>query len=122
LIEWWREIFDRRATSKARALELIECGHEAIHTRELQRGNRTQDNEIAEVAAEEGRVVVTKDGDFVASFLLFRKPPKLLLVSTGNMSNDVLLRLFRSNLAALEAAFAGHDFVELNSSAITIHM
>ena len=67
-------------------------------------------------------MVVTKDGDFVASFLLFRRPPKLLLISTGNTCNDDLLQLFRSNLAALEAAFIGHDFVELGRSAITIHM
>ncbi|MCY2954297.1 MAG: DUF5615 family PIN-like protein [Planctomycetota bacterium] len=102
------------------ARELVECGHDAVHALDLPRGNRTPDDEIAALAAREQRVVVTKDGDFVASFLLFRKPPKLLLISTGNIPNDHLLQLFRSNLAALEAAMGAHDFVELGHSAITI--
>ena len=66
-------------------------------------------------------MVVTKDEDFVTQFLLRGAPPKLLLVSTGNISNDALSRLMAANLAALVAALAEHDFVELSASAITIH-
>ncbi len=54
----------------------------------------------------EGRVVVTKDSDFVATFLLHGSPPKLLLISAGNISNDALSRLIAANLATLETAFA----------------
>jgi predicted nuclease of predicted toxin-antitoxin system len=43
------------------------------------------------------------------------------LISTGNISNDALSRLMAANLASLVTAFAKHDFVELNTSAITIH-
>jgi predicted nuclease of predicted toxin-antitoxin system len=39
-------------------------------------------------------VVVTKDSDFVNSFLLSRRPRKLLLVSTGNIGNAELEALF----------------------------
>ena len=69
----------------------------------------------------EGRVVVTKNTDFVTSFLLRSVPPKLLLISTGNISNDALSRLIAANLTALENALAKNDFVELSVSAITIH-
>ena len=48
-------------------------------------------------------------------------PPKLLLISTGNISNDALSKLVAANLAALETAFAKNNFVELGVSAITIH-
>jgi predicted nuclease of predicted toxin-antitoxin system len=103
------------------ARELIAAGHDAVHTLNLVKGNRTADRDITSIAAEEGRVVVTKDEDFVTHFLLRGAPPKLLLVSTGNISNDALSHLMVMNLSALVAALAKHDFVELSASAITIH-
>jgi len=67
-------------------------------------------------------VVVTKDSDFVTSFLLRGSPAKLLLISTGNITNDALSRLLAGNLPALVSALSKHGFVELNASAITIHV
>jgi len=64
---------------------------------------------------------VTKDSDFVTTFLLHGAPPKLLLISTGNISNDALSRLIAANLKGLVDALAKHAFVELSVSAITIH-
>jgi predicted nuclease of predicted toxin-antitoxin system len=60
---------------------LREAGFEAIHTLDLPLGNRTPDAAINELSIREEYVVVTKDADFVNSFLLNRKPYKLLLVS-----------------------------------------
>ena len=77
------------------ARELAASGHEASHTLDLPLGNRTPDADIAALAAREGRVVVTKDSDFVTTFLLHGLPPKLLLISTGNISNEDLSRLSR---------------------------
>lgn len=49
----------------ARVARLLpETGHDAIHTSELVAGNRTTDARIIEVAAEDDRIVVTKDHDF----------------------------------------------------------
>ena len=103
------------------ARELAAFGHDAVHTLDLSAGNRTQDKDIVALAIRENRVVVTKDNDFVTSFLLRGVPPKLLLISTGNISNDALSKLLAANLAVLESAFAKNDFVELGGSAITIH-
>ena len=103
------------------ARDLAAAGHDVTHTLDLPLQNRTPDTEVSALAAKEGRVVVTKDSDFVTSFLLRGTPPKLLLISTGNISNDALCRLVAANLASLVTAFAKHDFVELNASAITIH-
>jgi predicted nuclease of predicted toxin-antitoxin system len=100
---------------------LAGAGHEAIHSSELSLGNRTPDEDIVALAGKEGCVVVTKDSDFVNSFLLHHTPPKLLLVSTGNISNDQLLRLFRSNLSTLENVLEKHNFVEINASIMVIH-
>ena len=103
------------------ARELAASGHDAVHTLDLPAANRTQDKEIVALAMRENRVVVTKDNDFVTSFLLRGTPPKLLLISTGNISNDALAKLLALNFTALENAFNKHDFVELSASAITIH-
>jgi predicted nuclease of predicted toxin-antitoxin system len=99
----------------------VAAGHDAVHTLNLDKGNRTPDKDITSIAAAEGRVVITKDEDFVTGFLLRGSPPKLLLISTGNISNDVLSRLVAENLTALVAALAKHDFLELSTLAITIH-
>ncbi len=101
--------------------ELAGWGHDVVHTLDLPLGNQTPDATIAELAAREGRVVVTKDSDFVTTFLLQGMPPKLLLISTGNISNDALSRLIAANLALLIDALTNHDFIELSVSAVTIH-
>ncbi|HEY5041550.1 MAG TPA: DUF5615 family PIN-like protein [Verrucomicrobiae bacterium] len=103
------------------ARELAAIGHDAVHTLDFPAGNRMPDGDIIAVAIREGRIVVTKDNDFVTSFLLHGVPPKLLLISTGNISNDQLSKLLASNLTTLENAFSKYDFVELSASAIIIH-
>ena len=67
-------------------------------------------------------MVVTKDSDFVESFLLRREPWKLLLVSTGNISNDELVNLFRMNIDQLADAFKSFDFIELNQTSLVFHL
>ena len=64
-----------------------DAGHDTIHTLDLPDANRTTDAEINELSARDLRVVITKDTDFVDSFLLFHRPYKLLLISTGNITN-----------------------------------
>lgn len=103
------------------ARELAAAGHDAVHTFDFPAGNRTSDTDITARSSVEDRVVVSKDKDFVTSFLLRGVPSKLLLVSTGNISNERLSQLFAANLPALEVALAEHDFVELSASSITIH-
>jgi predicted nuclease of predicted toxin-antitoxin system len=73
---------------------LRDAGHDTIHTLDLPDANRTTDAEINELSARDLRVVITKDTDFVDSFLLFHRPYKLLLISTGNIANADLTELF----------------------------
>ena len=104
------------------ARRLIEAGHDAVHTIELPNGNRTTDLEIVNTAAREQRIVITKDADFVNSFYLNNQPEKLLLISTGNISNPQLEVILLTNLPALEAAFGTCRFVELSRSALMLHV
>lgn len=101
---------------------LNQAGHDAVHTLDLPRANRTPDTEVLQVAAREGRVVVSKDSDFVDLFLLDRKPEKLLLISTGNITNRNLEAALFPNLAAIVAALEQNDFVELTRTALVIHL
>jgi predicted nuclease of predicted toxin-antitoxin system len=104
------------------AVWLDEAGFPAVHTLDLPSGNRTPDAEISDVSLREQRIVITKDADFVDSFLLLKKPYKLLLISTGNISNPELESLFKANIKKLQDAFdAGSEFVELNETAIVVH-
>nr|VFJ65760.1 MAG: hypothetical protein BECKDK2373B_GA0170837_115315 [Candidatus Kentron sp. DK] len=45
--------------------------------------NATSDKDIVDRADREGRVVVTKDDDFVRSFIVSGKPLRLWLIPTG---------------------------------------
>ena len=103
------------------ARHLSEAGHDAVHTLDLPVGNRTSDTEIIAVALREDRVVVTKDADFVTSFVVNRQPEKLLLISTGNITNDQLAALLLPNLAVIVATFAEHSFVELTRTTLIVH-
>jgi predicted nuclease of predicted toxin-antitoxin system len=99
---------------------LTNAGHDAIHTLDLPNANLTPDAEIITIAEDEGRVVITKDSDFVTSFLLTHRPPKLLLIATGNITNQALETLLSVNLAAVVAGLTTHDFVELNRTALIL--
>jgi predicted nuclease of predicted toxin-antitoxin system len=94
---------------------LSERGEEAIHTLDLPDGNRTTDAAIMVIADRDGRIVVTKDSDFVASHRLVGHPRQLLLVATGNIANWNLEALFLSALPDLLAAFTEFNFVELHA-------
>jgi len=61
------------------AVWLNEAGHDARHTLDLPLGNRTPDSEVIACAMREARVVVSKDDDFVQSFLITGQPSLLLI-------------------------------------------
>lgn len=48
----------------------MQHGHDALHTLDLPLGNRTPDADIVACAIRDNRIVVTKDSDFVQTFLL----------------------------------------------------
>lgn len=93
-----------------------------MHTLELTRQNRTPDSDIKEISLLEERIVITKDSEFVDSFILKGMPFKLLLISTGNIKNSELEQLSSQNLDWLVEAFAHHSFIEIDKTMVTIHM
>ena len=103
------------------ARRLRDLGHDAIHTLDLPDGNRTTDPEICRFADLDGRVVVTKDADFVSSYVLSRRPGRLLLVSAGNITNDDLERRVFAELPGIVLALFDSAFVELTTAGLVVH-
>ena len=100
---------------------LHQQGLNALHTLDLPQQNRTKDTVIITVAEEEQRIVITKDADFVESYILFRKPSKLLVITTGNIANKELEVLFLAALPQILQAFQQFSYVELSRTAVIIH-
>lgn len=94
--------------------------HDAVHTLDLPRRNLSPDADVCAIADSEDRVVVTKDDDFVRTFLLQDTPQRLLLVATGNIANDDLIDLFDRSLVLIERGFASARFVEVNRQAVIV--
>ncbi|MBI3406965.1 MAG: DUF5615 family PIN-like protein [Planctomycetes bacterium] len=101
---------------------LAAAGHDAIHTLDLPNANRTTDAEINSISLQQKRIVITKDADFVDSFLLSNEPYKLLLVSTGNISNNDLETLVTPLISMLATTFQSHDYAELTRTALFVHV
>jgi len=96
-------------------------GHDSIHTLELPKRNNTKDQNIIKLALEQERIVITKDNDFLESFLLNSKPEKLIIVRTGNVPNKVLLKIFADNLEFINLAFSRSNLIEITRTEIAEH-
>ena len=81
---------------------LVTWGFDAIHTTSFPDGHLLDDHEIIQIAILENRIVVTKDNDFFDNYLLNGIPPPVLLLQFGNIHNDELIRLFNSNISAIQ--------------------
>lgn len=100
---------------------LTKKGHPSTHTLSLPRRNKSTDVEILQVALSESRIVISKDSDFYESFIVNQKPEKLLLISTGNISNEELLMLLEQNLTSIIDLFKTHSLIELDRKDIIVY-
>ncbi|WP_114782758.1 DUF5615 family PIN-like protein [Botryobacter ruber] len=93
----------------------------SIHILELPDKNKTQDGYITRLATDEHFIVITKDADFLESYVLKKEPPKLLIVRTGNIRNSELIHLFDKNLELIVRLFSEHSLVEMSKTEIVVH-
>lgn len=80
-----------------------------------------RDSVILEIADRDDRVLITKDADFIESYLVAGRPRRLLIVSTGNIANAGMERLIRVNLATIVLAFESAHLVEIGQDTLTVH-
>ena len=86
---------------KSLSIFFTDQGFDSIHTLDLPDKNKTSDNKILDIARIENRIIITKDLDFIKSYLLKGDPKKLILVKTGNIVNKHLVKIFKDNLAII---------------------
>ena len=96
-------------------------GFDSIHTLDLPSKNSTSDKEITEIAINEKRIVITKDNDFLESFLLNAQPEKLIVVRTGNIPNPILLKIFDNNLELIKSMLSRSNLIEITRNEIAEH-
>lgn len=96
-------------------------GFDILHTDDLPDKERTTDREIRKVSKEQNHTVITKDSDFLDSHVIQGVPAKLLLITTGNVTNKALLDLFDKHFEASIKLFDVYDLIELNSEQIIGH-
>jgi len=96
-------------------------GFDTIHTDDLPDKERTSDNYIREISVRENRIVITKDTDFIDSHYIKHIPPKLLLISTGNIRNKELFHLFASNLQQIIVLLQSSSCVEMDNTNLIGH-
>ncbi len=97
-----------------------DAGFDAMHTVDLPAGNRSTDEQIRRFARSDQRVLISKDADFVDSHLLTGHPEKLLLISTGNLSNSALASHFVPLIPELAHLFQTHPFLELTCEGLVL--
>ena len=97
---------------------LRENGHDVVHTDDLPLKERTPDTEIRRIAREDSRTVISKDDDFVQSYIIKHDPEQLLLISTGNIRNKELMVLFEKHLPTILAKFKFSNFIELDNDGV----
>jgi len=103
------------------AKSLKDKGYNIIHTDDLPNKEKTKDNEIRKISTDQNRIVITKDSDFLDSHLINGIPPKLLLVTTGNIINKSLIQLFDNHFETIVNLFKSYDLIELNNEEIIGH-
>lgn len=96
-------------------------GLDSIHTLELPERNATDDKTIVRIASNEGRIIITKDSDFLESYLLYGVPDKLIVIKTGNISNRELLKLFQENLQVICKLIKRSNYIEITRFEIAEH-
>jgi len=107
---------------KRLATWLINNGDDAIHTTDLPQKNNTSDKEIIEIAEAQARIIITKDSDFIQFRVIHGKPQRILMVTTGNIINKVLIQLFEANFPTIRQLFEeGKKVIEIDNETITVH-
>jgi len=95
-------------------------GYDSIHTLDLPNKNWTKDSEINQISLDEKRVLISKDLDFIESLLISNKPYKLIYLSTGNITNKMLLEIFSKNIEQIVELVSHNRLIEITNDSIVL--
>ena len=100
---------------------LIAKGFDSIHTLELPEKNLSIDNVINKISISESRVLISKDKDFVNSFLIRQEPYKLIHIKAGNLTNPELMDIFEKKFSNILELLEHSSFLEIHRNIIIVH-
>lgn len=100
---------------------LNEKGLDSIHTLDIPEKNKTTDSQISKIANKEDRIVISKDIDFLESFLVKKEPQRLIIVRTGNIPNKHLIKIFEENLETILQMIKRSNLLEISRNEIAEH-
>jgi len=104
------------------AKRIAQLGHTAEHINNILDKWHTKDEDIANYVDKLDLILITKDQDFRNSYLLNRKPKKLIKINLGNISNQELRQIFDTHIEKIEAIQQNNDsfMIEINKTDIWI--
>lgn len=93
----------------------------AHHVNALKSHSKQQikDDQIRHLSLFKGYIVVTKDDDFVKSFVSRKVPEKVVFLHGLDKKKD-LLSCMQAHVASLPSLLKQHDFIEVNASGIRL--
>jgi len=74
----------------------------------------SQDKVVFEKAKAEKVIIITKDSDFVDLVTRFNDPPKIILLTCGNTSNQKLKEIFKNKLSLALDLLENNPLVEIS--------
>ena len=94
-------------------------GLDAYHINEMKahQKQRVIDDQLRRLSIQKGYIIVTKDDDFVKSFVSRKVPEKMVFIYGLNEKEPLLSRI-KEVAPQLSALLETHDFIEVNENEI----
>ena len=95
------------------------AGLHAAHVNELKTNQKQRviDDQLRRLAIRKGYVIVTKDDDFVKSYVSREVPERMIFIH-GMEKKEVLLERMKMVIPQLESLILQHPFIEINNRVI----
>ncbi len=92
---------------------------EAYHVNQLKQHSkhRVIDDQLRSLSLRKGYVIITKDDDFVKSYVSRKVPEKIVFIY-GLDTKEALISAFQKLVPELEELLKSHDFIEVTSQEI----
>lgn len=93
----------------------LNCYH--VNEMKARQTQRVRDDQLRRLTIQKGYVIVTKDDDFVRSFVSRKVPEKLVFIY-GLNSKESLLSRMKEMIPEIATLLEQHDFIEVNEKEI----
>ncbi|WP_420318799.1 DUF5615 family PIN-like protein [Ekhidna sp.] len=96
-------------------------GLQAFHINEMKshKNQRVVDDQLRRLTIQKGYIIVTKDDDFVKSYVSRKVPEKLVFIYGINEKEPLLARM-QEVVPQLSALLETHDFIEIKPNEIRL--